>query len=36
MPYKFNPLFNPSATFYAPAALEVKKANPTGIDLYAR
>lgn len=35
MPYKFNPLFNPSANFYAPAALEAKP-TPTGVDLYAR
>ncbi|BEI85625.1 hypothetical protein CcaverHIS002_0510260 [Cutaneotrichosporon cavernicola] len=38
MPYQFNPLFNPSAKFYAPAATEAKdaKAPPTGADLYAR
>ncbi|CAK9785199.1 inorganic phosphate transporter [Cutaneotrichosporon oleaginosum] len=35
MPYKSNPLFNPAASFYAPAATEAK-ATPTGADLYAR
>lgn len=35
MPYKSNPLFNPSAQFFAPAATEAKPA-PTGIDLYSR
>jgi solute carrier family 25 phosphate transporter 3 len=35
MPYKSNPLFNPQASFYAPAATEAKAA-PTGADLYAR
>ncbi|GMK59698.1 hypothetical protein CspeluHIS016_0803040 [Cutaneotrichosporon spelunceum] len=35
MPYQFNPLFNPSAKFFAPAAAEAKPA-PTGVDLYAR